>query len=182
MPFASDLLLGGARKRAVWAAFVFPAAACPTFGALRHSRRLHWRETEARAEAEDWARDMQLGPLAWEALDSSRIAWAGARALILHSMDLPLDPPVGCGRRWAAFLFVEGAGVIVHPVFGVVRGSRRLHATGREARAEAEDWARKINGRRLKWEMIDDTGMVAWVGQRAFVARSILLPHGEPPT
>jgi hypothetical protein len=184
MPLFSDLPLERAGERAVWAAYVFPVPAHLTYGAVRGSARLHWTRAAARAEAEKWARELGLDPPLWQPVDeTAAVAWFGERALIVYSYDLPLAEPIGDGRRWAAFLFAPGAGTIVHPAFGVMRGTRQLHATGRAARTEAEGWARELNliGQRLPWDVIDDTGMVAWVGYGAFVVRSILLPHGEPP-
>jgi len=172
-----------------WAAHLFRLGVdgvVHAFGAVRVSQRLHWTQRAARKEAEEWAREMQLESLIWETVDeTAAVAWVDVRAFVVRSMGLPLgEPPTSEGLTWAAFLFASGAGTVVHPAFGVLRGSTRLHWTEQGARLEAEEWAREMQVEPLVWETIDETGAVAWIDHdtsRAFVVRNILMPHGEPP-
>jgi hypothetical protein len=172
-----------------WAAHLFRLGVdgiVHAFGAVRVSPRLHWTQRAACNEAEEWAREIQLASLIWETVDeTAAVAWTDVRGFVVRSMELPLgEPPTSEGITWAAFLFNSGAGAIVHPAFGVVRGSTRLHWTEQGARREAEEWAHEMQVEPLVWETIDETGAVAWINHdtsRAFVVRSILMPQGEPP-
>jgi hypothetical protein len=179
------------QDRAGWAAYLFVLGAdavAHAFGAVRGSDRLHWTQDAARAEAEKWARMMRLGSPIWQTVDATAaIAWVDTRAFVVRSMRLPTaePPPSYAGSGWAAFLFERGAGTIVHPAFGAVRGTERLHWTPEAARAEAAGWAGEMQLEPLEWKTIDDTGAIAWIDRekpRAFIVRSsILLPRGEPP-
>jgi hypothetical protein len=173
---AHRLIVTEAHHRAAWAAHLFRLGADATvhaFGAVRASQRLHWTEDAARREAEGWAREMHLGSPSWEVVDkTAAVAWVNSYAFVARSMGLPLkEPPSPTGSSWAAFLFARQAGTIVHPAFGVLRGTQRLHWTPETARAEAEGWAREMRLGPLQWETIDDTGAIAWLNHvtpRAF--------------
>jgi hypothetical protein len=172
-----------------WAAHLFRVgtdAMVHAFGAVRVSQRLHWTEYVARREAEAWATEMRLGSPSWVTVDeTASVAWLGIHAFVVRSMSLPRGKSASSeDRGWAAFLFARGPGTIVHPAFGAVRGTQRLHWTPETAREEAEGWAREMRLGPLEWNTIDHTGAIAWVDHdtpRAFVVRSILLPLGEPP-
>jgi hypothetical protein len=82
-------------------------------------------------------------------------------------------------RVWAAMLFPSGA-IAGGAVTGALRGSRRLHWTMREARAEAEQWAAEMSFGPIRWETLDDQMVIGRNHNHTAVLRSILLPEGQP--
>ena len=85
-----------------WAAFLFPTGDGPTVGAVRGSQRLHWTQEGAKRQAEEWASEMQMGPLSWNDIDDkAAIAWVDNnnhgkyRAFVVRSILLPLDETTG---------------------------------------------------------------------------------------
>jgi hypothetical protein len=88
------------QDRVGWAAFLFPTENGPTVGAVRGSRRLHWTQEEAKRQAEEWASEMQVGPLSWLSIDDkAAIAWVDTnnqtkyRAFVVRSILLPIGKP-----------------------------------------------------------------------------------------
>jgi hypothetical protein len=73
-----------------WAAMLYPSAGAQVIGAMRGSKRLHWTQKGARAEAEKWVEEMQIGPITWEIVDDQvLIGRNSAHVLILRSILLP---------------------------------------------------------------------------------------------
>jgi hypothetical protein len=58
-----------AREEPVWAARILPVSGW-LVGAIRSSARLHWTCREAQQEAEQWARELEVGPIRWRRLDA----------------------------------------------------------------------------------------------------------------
>jgi hypothetical protein len=81
-------------------------------------------------------------------------------------------------RVWAAMLFPSGIGAA--EVIGALRGSRRLHWSMREARAEAEKWAAEMKFGPIHWEVVDDEVVIGRNHDHIAVLRSVLLPQGQP--
>lgn len=88
------------QDRVGWAAFLFPNGDGPTVGAVRGSRRLHWRQEDAKRQAEQWAIEMQVGPLSWNTVDdTAAVAWVDSsddfshRAFVVRSILLPCGEP-----------------------------------------------------------------------------------------
>ena len=42
-------------------------------GAVRRSKRLHWRRADARQEVERWVTEMALDPVQWEIVDDETL-------------------------------------------------------------------------------------------------------------
>ena len=64
------------------------------FGAVRISDRLHWTQTEARAEGERFAAELGGGEIHWELVDDAcAIGRFKAHAILVRSILLPLDEP-----------------------------------------------------------------------------------------
>ena len=90
-------MVNGKQDRVGWTAFLFPTGDGPTVGAVRGSRRLHWSQEEAKRQAEEWASEMEVGPLSWNCIDDkAAIAWVDNnnhskyRAFVVRSIMLPL--------------------------------------------------------------------------------------------
>ena len=77
-----------------WAAIIFASNVADVIGAIRRSTRLHWTQRAARQEAERWAAEMALGPIAWESLDEQvTMGRTHRNAVVVSSFLLPLDSP-----------------------------------------------------------------------------------------
>ena len=57
----------------VWCAMIYVAESRDVAGAVRRSKRLHWKQEDARRELEDWVRQMRLGPVCWEIVDDETL-------------------------------------------------------------------------------------------------------------
>ena len=76
--------------RCGWAAMIFPAGIADVVGAVRGSRRLHWTQAAARAEAEAWVSEMGIGPIAWQILDDQMlIGRSRSHTIVIRSILLP---------------------------------------------------------------------------------------------
>lgn len=88
------MMPGATAERRCWAASIFPIgpAAAAVMGALRRSRRLHWTQRGAKAEAQVWIEEMGLGKVTWEVADDwVTIGRAGSSyTVILIGLLLPL--------------------------------------------------------------------------------------------
>jgi hypothetical protein len=84
-------------ERRVWLAILFPARATDVVGAVRSSVRLHWTVRDARDEAERWAEEMRIGPIAWGAVDEQIIVGrTPTHVAVVRGIPLPRgDPPSG---------------------------------------------------------------------------------------
>ena len=77
-----------------WAAIIFASNVADVIGAVRRSPRLHRTQRAARQEAERWAAEMALGPIAWESLDEQvTMGRTHRNAVVVSSFLLPLDSP-----------------------------------------------------------------------------------------
>jgi hypothetical protein len=77
-----------------WAAIIFASNVADVIGAIRRSPRLHWTQRAARREAEGWAAEMLLGPIAWESLDEQvTMGRTHRNAVVVSSFLLPLGSP-----------------------------------------------------------------------------------------
>jgi hypothetical protein len=61
---------------------------------------------------------------------------------------------------------------------GEQRCSERLHWSQREARREAEGWARAMGQKPVRWEMLDDNMVIGRIDNYIVLVRSIMLPLG----
>lgn len=74
-----------------WTATIFASGIADVIGAVRRSPRLHWTQRAARQEAETWAADMSLGPVAWESVDEQMtLGRTAGHAVVVRSVLLPL--------------------------------------------------------------------------------------------
>ena len=72
---------------------IFPSGTAAGFatGALRASKRLHWTQKGARAEAEQWLLEMKIGPIKWEILDDQVVIGRNHNHIVvLRSVLLPI--------------------------------------------------------------------------------------------
>ena len=74
-----------------WTAMVWTRQATDAFGATMISKRLHWTQREAMAEAEDWLLDAKaITVVSWEFVDDAMaIAHAGQFVVAVRSFLLP---------------------------------------------------------------------------------------------
>jgi hypothetical protein len=76
-----------------WAAMLYPcgAAAAEIVGAVRGSKRLHWTQKAARAEANKWIVELKIGPIVWEIVEDQVVIGRNtSHVVILRSVLLPL--------------------------------------------------------------------------------------------
>ena len=57
----------------VWCAMIYVADSRDVAGAVRRSRRLHWKQEGARREVEGWVKEMRLSPVRWEIADDETL-------------------------------------------------------------------------------------------------------------
>ena len=57
----------------VWCAMIYVADSREVAGAVRRSKRLHWKQQEARGEVERWVIEMGLDPIRWEIVDDETL-------------------------------------------------------------------------------------------------------------
>jgi hypothetical protein len=57
----------------VWCAMIYVADSHDVAGAVRRSKRLHWKQDDARREVECWATEMALDPVDWQIVDDETL-------------------------------------------------------------------------------------------------------------
>jgi hypothetical protein len=57
----------------VWCAMIYVADSRDVAGAVRRSKRLHWKQEDARREVECWVTEMGLGPVGWKIADDETL-------------------------------------------------------------------------------------------------------------
>jgi hypothetical protein len=56
-----------------WCAMIYVADSRDVAGAVRRSKRLHWKQADARREVERWVTEMRLDPVRWEIADDETL-------------------------------------------------------------------------------------------------------------
>jgi hypothetical protein len=56
-----------------WCAMIYVADSRDVAGAVRRSKRLHWKQADARREVERWVTEMRLDPVQWEIADDETL-------------------------------------------------------------------------------------------------------------
>ena len=54
-------------------AMIYVADSRDVAGAVRRSKRLHWKQEDARREGERWVTEMGLDPIRWEIVDDETL-------------------------------------------------------------------------------------------------------------
>ena len=76
----------------VWCAMIYVAESRDVAGAVRRSKRLHWKQKGARRELEDWVTQMRLGPVCWEIVDDETlIGRVRGHFVVVSSLLLPKE-------------------------------------------------------------------------------------------
>ena len=57
----------------VWCAMIYVADSRDVAGAVRRSKRLHWKQEDALRECERWVTEMGLDPIRWEIVDDETL-------------------------------------------------------------------------------------------------------------
>jgi len=57
----------------VWCAMIYVADSRDVAGAVRRSKRLHWKQADARREVEGWLTEMKRDPIRWEIADDETL-------------------------------------------------------------------------------------------------------------
>jgi len=57
----------------VWCAMIYVADSRDVAGAVRRSKRLHWKQEDALREGERWVTEMGLNPIRWEIVDDETL-------------------------------------------------------------------------------------------------------------
>jgi hypothetical protein len=57
----------------VWCAMIYAAESRDVAGAVRRSKRLHWKQEDAPRELEGWVTQMGLDPVCWEIFDDETL-------------------------------------------------------------------------------------------------------------
>jgi len=52
---------------------IYVAESRDVAGAVRRSKRLHWKQKDARREVDRWVTEMQLDPIRWETVDDETL-------------------------------------------------------------------------------------------------------------
>jgi hypothetical protein len=74
----------------VWCAMIYVADSRDVAGAVRRSKRLHWKQEDARRELESWVTQMGLDPVRWETVDDETlIGRIPGHFLVVSSLLLP---------------------------------------------------------------------------------------------
>jgi len=56
-----------------WCAMIYVADSRDVAGAVRRSRRLHWKQADGRREVERWVTEMRLDRVRWEVADDETL-------------------------------------------------------------------------------------------------------------
>jgi len=84
-----------ARRGYVWLSMLIPIGVTDLVGAVRASWALHWTQAAARAEAEEWACEMGIGPVTWQRIDGGLLIGHVSNPhlrLTVRSLRLPQEP------------------------------------------------------------------------------------------
>jgi len=57
----------------VWCAMIYVADSRDVAGAVRRSKRLHWKQEDARREVERWVSEMGLAAVRWQIADDETL-------------------------------------------------------------------------------------------------------------
>jgi len=57
----------------VWCAMIYVADSRDVAGAVRRSKRLHWKQEDARREVERWVTEMGLASVRWQIADDETL-------------------------------------------------------------------------------------------------------------
>jgi hypothetical protein len=76
----------------VWCAMIYVADSRDVAGAVRRSKRLQWKQADARREVEQWITEMGLDPVRWEiADDETLIGRIPGHFVVVSSLLLPKE-------------------------------------------------------------------------------------------
>jgi len=76
----------------VWFAIIQVADSRDVAGAVRRSKRAHWRQQDARREVERWVKQMRLAPVRWEVTDDEiLIGRIPGHFVVVSSLLLPKE-------------------------------------------------------------------------------------------
>ena len=76
----------------VWCAMIYVAESRDVAGAVRRSKRLHWKQEDARREVEGWVAEMGLDPVCWESIDDETlIGRIRGHFVVVSSLLLPKE-------------------------------------------------------------------------------------------
>jgi hypothetical protein len=75
-----------------WCAMIYVADSRDVAGAVRRSKRLHWKQADARREVERWVTEMRLDPVRWEiADDETLVGRISGFFVVVSSFLLPIE-------------------------------------------------------------------------------------------
>src|SRR5262252_8674494 len=87
----TDLELDDCWEPRVWCAMIYMADSRDVAGAVRRSKRLHWKQEDARREVERWVTEMALAPVRWQiADDETLVGRIPGRFVVVKGLLLPL--------------------------------------------------------------------------------------------
>jgi hypothetical protein len=76
----------------VWCAMIYVADSRDVVGAVRRSKRLHWKQADARQEVESWVTEMGLAPVRWEVVDDDTLVGrVRGHFIVVSSLLLPKE-------------------------------------------------------------------------------------------
>ena len=76
----------------VWCAMIYVADSRDVAGAVRRSKRLHWKQEDARREGERWVTEMGLDPIRWEIVeDETLVGRIRGHFVVVSSLLLPKE-------------------------------------------------------------------------------------------
>lgn len=76
----------------VWCAMIYVADSRDVAGAVRRSKRLHWKQVQARREVERWVAEMGLDPVRWKIADDETVVGRiPGHFVVISSLLLPKE-------------------------------------------------------------------------------------------
>lgn len=76
----------------VWCAMIYVADSRDVAGAVRRSKRLHWKQEDALREGERWVTEMGLDPIRWEIVeDETLVGRIRGHFVVVSSLLLPKE-------------------------------------------------------------------------------------------
>jgi hypothetical protein len=76
----------------VCCAMIYVADSRDVVGAVRCSKRLHWKQAGARQEVESWVTEMGLAPVRWEVVDDDTLVGrVRGHFIVVSSLLLPKE-------------------------------------------------------------------------------------------
>ena len=69
----TDLELDDCWEPRVWCSMIYVADSRDVAGAVRRSKRLHWKQEDARREVERWVTEMGLAAVRWQIADDETL-------------------------------------------------------------------------------------------------------------